>query len=82
MIVLDLQDGTYAVSDHDRSTSLWLLAAAFALAVIAFGRWRGLTALAGLAITFGLLLTFVLPAILEGQLAACWSPSSARRRSC
>ncbi|WP_063819248.1 YibE/F family protein [Herbidospora cretacea] len=67
VIVLDLQDGTYAVSDHDRSSSLWLLAGAFALAVIAFGRWRGVTALAGLAITFGLLLTFVLPAVLEGR---------------
>ncbi|GAB1823410.1 YibE/F family protein [Herbidospora sp. RD11066] len=66
VVVLDLQDGTYAVSDHDRSSSLWLLGAAFALAVVAFGRWRGLTALAGLAITFGLLLTFVLPAILAG----------------
>ncbi|WP_062428698.1 YibE/F family protein [Herbidospora daliensis] len=67
VVVLDLQDGTYAVSDHDRSTPLWVFGAAFALAVVAFGRWRGLTALAGLAITFGLLLTFVLPAILAGR---------------
>ncbi|TKK87542.1 YibE/F family protein [Herbidospora galbida] len=67
VVVLDLQDGTYAVSDHDRSSPLWLFGAAFALAVIAFGRWKGITALIGLAITFGLLLTFVLPAILAGQ---------------
>ncbi|GLX93981.1 YibE/F family protein [Herbidospora sp. NBRC 101105] len=67
VVVLDLQDGTYAVSDHDRSSSLWLFGVAFALAVIAFGRWKGITALVGLAITFGLLLTFVLPAILAGQ---------------
>ncbi len=57
----------YQLSDHDRSTPLWLFGAAFALAVIAFGRWRGVTALAGLAITFVLLLTFVIPGILEGK---------------
>jgi uncharacterized membrane protein len=57
----------YLLSDHDRSSSLGLLGAAFALAVIAFGRWRGLTALIGLAITFVLLLVFVIPAILAGE---------------
>ena len=44
-----------------------MLAAAFALALVAFGRWRGLTALAGLAVTFALLLFFVVPAILAGE---------------
>ncbi|MFI0417588.1 YibE/F family protein [Spongiactinospora sp. 9N601] len=57
----------YQISDHDRSLPLGLLGAAFALAVIAFGRWRGVSALAGLAITFVLLLMFVIPAILEGH---------------
>ncbi|MFI6707140.1 YibE/F family protein [Nonomuraea sp. NPDC050478] len=57
----------YQLSDHDRSAPLLLLGAAFALAVIAFGRWRGLTALLGLAITFVLLLTFVIPGILGGE---------------
>ncbi|MEU0480950.1 YibE/F family protein [Streptosporangium sp. NPDC006013] len=57
----------YQISDHDRSSPLGLLGAAFALAVIAFGRWRGVTALIGLAITFVLLLMFVIPAILAGQ---------------
>ncbi|WP_113703564.1 YibE/F family protein [Nonomuraea lactucae] len=57
----------YQISDHDRETQLWLFGLAFALAVIAFGRWRGLTALAGLAITFVLLLTFVIPGILGGE---------------
>ncbi|MDF5751591.1 YibE/F family protein [Spongiactinospora sp. TRM90649] len=56
----------YQISDHDRTLPLGLLAAAFALAVIAFGRWRGVSALAGLAITFVLLLLFIIPAILEG----------------
>ncbi|WP_063780974.1 YibE/F family protein [Nonomuraea sp. SBT364] len=57
----------YQLSDHDRTSPLWLLGVAFALAVIAFGRWRGVTALAGLGITFVLLLTFVIPGILEGK---------------
>src|SRR5690606_37346040 len=44
----DAEEGmpAYQLSDHDRSAPLLLLGAAFALAVIAFGRWRGLTALA------------------------------------
>ncbi|GIH95179.1 YibE/F family protein [Planobispora siamensis] len=57
----------YQISDHDRSTPLWLVGAAFSLAVIAFGRWRGVSALVGLAITFVLLLMFVIPGILAGK---------------
>jgi uncharacterized membrane protein len=58
---------TYSIADHQRSRELWLLGVAFALAVVAFGRWRGLTALAGLAVTFGVLLYFIVPAILDGR---------------
>ncbi len=58
---------TWSISDHQRSRELWLLGIAFALAVVAFGRWRGLTALAGLAVTFGVLLFFIVPAILDGR---------------
>ncbi|MCW2832055.1 MAG: YibE/F family protein [Nocardioides sp.] len=57
----------YSIVDHQRSTGLWVLSAAFALALVAFGRWRGLTALAGLGVTFALLLFFVVPAILDGE---------------
>jgi uncharacterized membrane protein len=69
LLVLNEQDGSrsYSISDHQRGNQLWLLAAAFALAVIAFGRWRGLTALAGLGVTFGILLWFIVPAILDGR---------------
>jgi uncharacterized membrane protein len=69
LLALNDQDGavSYSISDHQRSTQLWLLGAAFALAVIAFGRWRGVTALAGLAVTFGILLWFIVPAILDGR---------------
>ncbi|HEY0487292.1 MAG TPA: YibE/F family protein [Mycobacteriales bacterium] len=57
----------YQITDHARSTQLWVLAAAFVLAVLAFGRWRGLTALLGLGLTFVALLFFVVPAILSGE---------------
>jgi uncharacterized membrane protein len=57
----------YQILDHQRGTGLWVLGVAFALAVVAFGRWRGLAALGGLAITFGVLLFFIVPAILDGR---------------
>lgn len=64
----DSLDGQpYSIYDQQRSTQLWVIGAAFALAVIAFGRWRGLTALVGLAVTFAILLYFVVPAILQGR---------------
>jgi uncharacterized membrane protein len=56
-----------AVIDHQRGVELGLLAVAFALAVTAFGRWRGVAALAGLAVTFAVLVFFVVPAILVGE---------------
>jgi uncharacterized membrane protein len=58
---------TYSIVDHQRASELWLLVAAFVLALIAFGRWRGVTALAGLVVTFALLVLFVVPAILAGE---------------
>ncbi|WP_372729864.1 YibE/F family protein [Nocardioides sp.] len=68
MIETASPDGeSYTIVDHQRSTGLWVLMAAFTLALVAFGRWRGLTALAGLAVTFALLLFFVVPAILAGE---------------
>jgi uncharacterized membrane protein len=68
LIGSDGPDGrTYSIVDHQRGHELWLLGAAFALAVVAFGRWRGVTALAGLAVTFAALLLFVVPAILAGE---------------
>jgi uncharacterized membrane protein len=57
----------YQIIDRRRDQPLWILAGAFALSVIAFGRLRGLTALAGLAVTFAILLMFIVPAILAGE---------------
>ena len=60
-------DRRYQITDHQRGRPLWLLTAVFALAVIAYGRWRGVSALAGLAVTFAVLLLFIVPAILDGR---------------
>jgi uncharacterized membrane protein len=65
-IVLVDNAGEYAVLDHRRGRGLLLLVALFAAAVVAFGRWRGLAALGGLAVSFAVLLLFVLPAIATG----------------
>lgn len=70
VVVLESEtpDGlAYAIVDHQRGHQLWLLGIAFVLAVVAFGRWRGVSALAGLAVTFFVLLWFVVPAILAGS---------------
>lgn len=57
----------YQWSDRDRRPVLWLLGAAFALAVIGLGRLRGLAALGGLAASVALLIAFIAPAILSGH---------------
>ena len=57
----------YSFADFQRSTPLLLLLVLFAAAVIALGRLRGLFALIGLAASLGVLLGFVLPALLRGS---------------
>jgi uncharacterized membrane protein len=57
----------YVYLDRDRRATLWWLAVLFAAVVVAVGRWRGLTALAGLAASFVILLKFIIPAILDGS---------------
>ncbi|MFG1883524.1 YibE/F family protein [Micromonospora sp. NPDC049102] len=58
---------TWNIAEHQRGTPLVWLVVVFAAAIVAFGRWRGLAALAGLAASFAILLTFVLPAIGAGR---------------
>lgn len=57
----------YAFNDYARGFPLALVVAAFAIAVVAVARWRGLRALLGLGITFGVLIVFTLPALLDGK---------------
>lgn len=59
----------YQFADFDRRLVLLIVAAVFALVVVALGGWRGATALVGLVISLLILLLFVLPAILDGRSA-------------
>jgi uncharacterized membrane protein len=57
----------YQFSDRQRRPLLFLLTVLFVLAVLALGRLKGVAALGGLVISMIVILTFVLPAILEGH---------------
>ncbi|MEV4655091.1 YibE/F family protein [Micromonospora sp. NPDC049301] len=73
VILVQLTDPTdpaassWNIAEHQRAAPLLWLAVIFAAAIVAFGRWRGLAALAGLAASFAILLTFVLPGIGAGR---------------
>ncbi len=56
----------YSFADRERRQPLLLLAALFALAVIALGRWKGARALLGVGVSLAILATFILPALLDG----------------
>jgi uncharacterized membrane protein len=58
---------TWYVNDIERDRPLVLLTAVFLVAVLAFGRWQGLRALVGLTLTLGVVVTFVVPALLAGR---------------
>jgi uncharacterized membrane protein len=71
-VMLGIQDGApleqrYQYVDHDRTKPLLILAAIFAIAVVALSRWRGFAALIALAVTAVMLTQFILPAILKGS---------------
>ncbi|SBT55053.1 YibE/F family protein [Micromonospora narathiwatensis] len=69
MRVFNHQSGpaVYAFYDYSRSLPLALLAAAFAAAVIAVARMRGLKALIGLGVAYLVIVKFMLPALLAGE---------------
>ena len=54
-------------TDFVRGPPLGLLAAVFAVLVVAVARWRGFAALVGLGISMGVIGAFMLPALLEGK---------------
>ncbi|MGC5016995.1 YibE/F family protein [Micromonospora sp. DT47] len=57
---------SWNIAEHQRGKPLVWLVALFAAAIVAFGRLRGLAALAGLAASFAILLAFVVPGISAG----------------
>jgi uncharacterized membrane protein len=68
-IVVGYEDdtGAYFYADQERRGVLLLLVALFAAVVIALARWQGVRALVALGITVGVLLQFVVPAVLDGR---------------
>jgi uncharacterized membrane protein len=63
----DADAGGWYFSDFQRRGPLLALAIFFAAAVVVFGRFRGIFALAGLVVSFAVLVRFILPAILLGK---------------
>ena len=57
----------FQYAGKDRVPLLLAIAGIFGLAVVALGRFRGLAALAALALSVGILIWFILPSILEGN---------------
>jgi uncharacterized membrane protein len=57
----------YNIRDLERTRPILVLAALFALAVVAFGRWQGVRSLIALAVSFAVIIGFVIPAILHGS---------------
>ena len=57
---------TYAFYDYERTWPLIALAAVFAVVIVAVARWRGLRALVGIVVAFGVLVVFLLPALRDG----------------
>jgi uncharacterized membrane protein len=57
----------YHYADRDRRGILVAVALVFGLAVVGLGRVKGLAALGGLAVSVGILMAFVAPAILAGS---------------
>lgn len=68
-VVLGYEDSTdfYFYADRDRRGSLLWLTALFALVVIALSRFRGVLALAAMAMTLVVLVAFVAPSVLDGN---------------
>lgn len=58
---------TYSLIDFERGPPLVLLAVAFTLLVLLFGRLRGALSLVGLAASLAIVLLFIIPAILDSQ---------------
>lgn len=60
-------ENRFAFADVQRAPAIWAVALLFAVAVVALGRWRGVLALAGLAVSFAVILLFIFPAFLHGS---------------
>ncbi len=57
---------SFFIVDRERGSLLFLLAAMFALLVVAVGGWQGVRSLVGLAVSFAVILRFVVPGVIAG----------------
>jgi uncharacterized membrane protein len=57
----------YNIRDLERTRPMLVLVALFVLAVVAFGGWQGVRSLVGLAVSFAVIIGFIVPAILRGH---------------
>lgn len=57
----------FSFYDFQRATPMLILLVVFVLAVVALGRWRGVGALAGLAISLFIIVWFALPSLTDGN---------------
>ncbi len=68
-VILGYEESTdfYFFADRDRRSTLVVLAALFAVFVVALGRFRGALALLAMGATLVILVTFVAPSVLDGN---------------
>ena len=59
----------FAFFDYQRSTPMMILVAVFVAAVVVLGRWRGVGAVTGLAISLVVIVWFALPSLTDGNSA-------------
>jgi uncharacterized membrane protein len=55
----------YNIRDLERTRPMLLLVTLFVVAVVAFGGWQGIRSLIGLAVSFAVIVGFIVPAILR-----------------
>ncbi|MDV3129553.1 YibE/F family protein [Mycobacterium sp. 21AC1] len=65
----DAGSTSYAFFDYERAWPLIVMAALFAVVIVAVARWRGLRAMVGIVVAFGVLVIFLLPALRDGAAA-------------
>jgi hypothetical protein len=61
------QPAFFNIRGLERARPMLMLVALFMLAVLAFGRWQGIRSLIALAVSFAVIVEFVIPAILHGR---------------
>ncbi len=71
VLVLESYDGAgnvfYYITDYIRTGSIYILLIVFALVLIIIGRWKGFRSLVSLAISFLVLIKYIIPGIINGS---------------